>query len=83
MRHCVKLRRAYFMEPILWMTRLPNYVSRIGAQFFMVSYACLGQDTKNWIRVECHYIARGKPTQNAFIESFNWRLPEEPRTKRF
>jgi len=34
----------------------------------------------NWAqetRVEWHYIAPGKPTQNAFIESFNGRLRDE------
>ena len=29
------------------------------------------------IRVEWHYIAPGKPTQNAFVESFNGRLRDE------
>ena len=28
-------------------------------------------------RVECHYIAPGKPQQNAFVESFNGRLRDE------
>ena len=28
-------------------------------------------------RVEWHYIAPGKPTQNAFVESFNGRLRDE------
>ena len=28
-------------------------------------------------RVEWHYIAPGKPTQNAFVESFNGRLGDE------
>ena len=27
--------------------------------------------------VEWHYIAPGKPMQNGFVESFNWRLRDE------
>jgi transposase InsO family protein len=28
-------------------------------------------------KIDCHYIAPGNPTQNAFIESFNGRLCDE------
>ncbi len=31
----------------------------------------------DWTKVEGHYIAPGKPIQNAFIESFNARLRDE------
>src|ERR1700749_4501142 len=31
----------------------------------------------NKTRLEWHYIAPGKPTQNAFVESFNGRFPDE------
>src|SRR3974390_3290801 len=29
------------------------------------------------LRIECHYIAPGKPMQNGFVESFNGRLRDE------
>ena len=41
----------------------------------MTSRAIL--DWANRTRVEWHYIAPGKPMQNAFIESFNGRLRDE------
>ena len=33
-------------------------------------------------RIEWHYIAPGKPQQNAFVESFNGRLRDECSTRR-
>src|SRR6476660_3690204 len=41
----------------------------------LTSNAILGWADQS--RVEWHYIAPGKPTQNAFIESFNGRLRDE------
>jgi putative transposase len=35
------------------------------------------------VKVEWHYIAPGKPIQNAFIESFNGRLRDELLNKTF
>jgi len=41
----------------------------------MTSLAMLAWAAKR--RVQLHYIAPGKPTQNAFIESFNGRVRDE------
>jgi putative transposase len=41
----------------------------------LTSRAILGWQQEH--RVEWHYIAPGKPTQNSFIESFNGRLRDE------
>lgn len=48
-------------------------VSDNGTEF--TSMAILGWSQE--ARIEWHYIAPGKPTQNAFIESFNGRLRDE------
>ena len=41
----------------------------------MTSHAIFAWASKN--QIEWHYIAPGKPTQNAFVESFNGRLRDE------
>lgn len=41
----------------------------------LVSHAVLRFSEE--IRIEWHYIAPGKPVQNAFVESFNGRLRDE------
>jgi putative transposase len=41
----------------------------------MTSHAIFAWAGKN--KIEWHYIAPGKPTQNAFVESFNGRLRDE------
>jgi len=48
-------------------------VSDNGTELTSMAILCLCQKT----RIEWHYIAPGKPTQNAFIESFNGRLRDE------
>jgi putative transposase len=48
-------------------------VSDNGTELTSMAILRWSQDT----RVEWHYIAPGKPTQNAFIESFNGRLRDE------
>lgn len=48
-------------------------VSDNGTELTSTAILCWCQET----RVEWHYIAPGKPTQNAFIESFNGRLRDE------
>ena len=48
-------------------------VSDNGTELTSMAILKWSQDT----RVEWHYIAPGKPTQNAFVESFNGRLRDE------
>lgn len=50
-----------------------SIVSDNGTELTSMAMLRWSQDT----RVEWHYIAPGKPTQNAFIESFNGRLRDE------
>lgn len=50
-----------------------SIVSDNGTEFTSMAILSWSQET----RVEWHYIAPGKPTQNAFIESFNGRLRDE------
>jgi len=48
-------------------------VSDNGTELTSTSILCWSQERQ----VEWHYIAPGKPTQNAFVESFNGRLRDE------
>jgi putative transposase len=48
-------------------------VSDNGTQLISISILRWSQERQ----VEWHYIASGKPTQNAFVESFNGRLRDE------
>lgn len=48
-------------------------VSDNGTELTSMAILCWSQETG----VEWHYIAPGKPTQNAFVESFNGRLRDE------
>lgn len=48
-------------------------VSDNGTELTSMAILCWSQKA----RIEWHYIAPGKPTQNAFIESFNGRLRDE------
>lgn len=48
-------------------------VSDNGTEFTSTAILTFADDRK----IDWHYIAPGKPTQNAFIESFNGRLRDE------
>lgn len=62
---------------------LETIVTRRGRPLMCVSdngTELTGMAVLRWcqeLRIEWHYIAPGKPTQNAFIESFNGRLRDE------
>jgi putative transposase len=53
--------------------RPQTIVSDNGTEFTSMAMLQWSQETQ----IEWHYIAPGKPTQNAFIESFNGRLLDE------
>jgi len=60
-----------FLDSLL---QLPKaFVLDNGTEFTSIAF-------QNWARgkeIEIHYIEKGKPTQNAFIESFNGKLRDE------
>lgn len=51
----------------------PFFPTCYGTEFTSNAILTFADDRK----VDWHYIAPGKPTQNAFIESFNGRLRDE------
>lgn len=53
--------------------RPQSIVSDNGTELTSMAILCWSQKTQ----IDWHYIAPGKPTQNAFIESFNGRLRDE------
>ena len=67
----------------VWMFRTPVGCVRCGKPSMVVSdngTELTSTAILRWSqdrRIEWHYIAPGKPTQNAFIESFNGRLRDE------
>jgi putative transposase len=58
---------------IAWRGRPAMCVSDNGTELTGTAALRFSQDKQ----IEWHYIAPGKPTQNAFIESFNARLRDE------
>jgi putative transposase len=58
---------------IRWRGRPDTIVSDSGAELTSMAIVRWCQATG----VESHYIAPGKPMQNAFVESFNWRFRDE------
>ena len=68
------LRVGHELDAIVTQRGKPlSIVSDNGTEFTSVAILSWSQET----RIEWHYIAPGKPTQNAFIESFNGRLRDE------
>ena len=58
---------------IAWRGRPLSIVSDNGTELTSMAILSWSQETQ----IDWHYIAPGKPTQNAFIESFNGRLRDE------
>ena len=58
---------------IAWRGRPAMCVSDNGTELTGMAVLRFSQE----MQIEWHYIAPGKPTQNAFIESFNGRLRDE------
>jgi len=68
------LRVARELDAIIMRRRRPRMVvSENGTELTSIAILKWSQDR----RVEWHYTQPGKPTQNAFVESFNGRLRDE------
>jgi len=82
-RECLALVADTSLPGLRVVRELEAIVARRGRPAMCVSdngTELTGMAVLRWcqeIRIEWHYIAPGKPTQNAFIESFNGRLRDE------
>ena len=65
---------------IAWRGRPAICVSDNGTELTGMAVLRFSQDKDK--QIKWHYIAPGKPTQNAFIESFNARLHDDSSTRR-
>ena len=82
-RECLALVADTSLSGLRVVRELEAIIARLGRPAMCVSdngTELTGMAVLRWcqeIRIEWHYIAPGKPTQNAFIESFNGRLRDE------
>ena len=72
------LRVARVLDAIGWARGYPQtLVMHNGTELTGIAMACWARDRK----VRLHFTAPGKPTQNAYIDSFNGRFRDECSTK--
>jgi putative transposase len=82
-RECLALIADTSLPGLRVVRELEAIIARRGRPIMCVSdngTELTGMAVLRWcqeLRIEWHYIAPGKPTQNAFVESFNGRLRDE------